>query len=938
MNDERFIPIARAALYSGAATLIALASPAIAGDEVVYAAAPSWAEAYDLTPQAMQRGPSEVLYDWQHRMEGGVVTAYQDMAIRIANAETLAQYGTVSLNWLPDKGDLTVHQVSIIRGGTVIDVIANGTHFDVLRREQGLEQRLLDGQLTATMTVPGLKVGDVLRVRHSVSLKDQALGDEMQVTQFLPSKPWNVGYARAIVSWPASEDVFWRAEDGADIAPPKLVDGYRRLEVTLPIAKRPEMPADAPSRYLRPPVLRVGTYADWQELSRTMAPHFDEAAQVAKGSEVAEEAAGIMRLKKDPLERTAMALRLVQDDVSYLLNGLDGGNYLPQSAGDTWEKRYGDCKAKSVLLLALLRQMGIDAEVVLVASRGGDALPELLAMPANFDHMIVRARIDGVDYWLDGTSTGTRLSNLAEVPAFFHALPLTAQGSDLVPMTQRTQQSPDMAMAIKGDYSAGVDLPFLFDMTLRIYGARAAPFEALVQSGDADTLQQLATSFSGQAGAGSVSSVKVDYDDDAAMAVIAVKGVAESEFRWEDGRLATGKSVGEQALTFGADRARAEWRNIPVRTDGPARNHFSVETVLPKYAGAFTLRGPGAVNDRIGNAEIVVDGQLTGNRMTVKSEVIEHLGEIPASQVPEVKRAAMRLDAQATQLVAPADMVWRWEREPAELRRLTRGHVAALDEAVAFAGDDDLSAIHRRAEFFLSIYDWASALKDYDTLIERSPSAQLYMARAGVLESLGRNDAAIEDIRASYDLQPDNGTAFYLARMLAYEGSEEEAQALLADLPVNDAERGTYADTVATVSGLRGDTESGLATLASAVANKPQNGDLLNSDCWYRGLFNVGLDDAVEQCTRAVEHSEQTAPVLDSRAMVRYRLGQMDAALADLDAALAQVPGLAASLYLRGIIKLEKGDKAGRRDVDNALRISPAIASIYARHGVKPKP
>ena len=174
--------------------------------------------------------------------------------------------------------------------------------------------------------------------------------------------------------------------------------------------------------------------------------------------------------------------------------------------------------------------------------------------------------------------------------------------------------------------------------------------------------------------------------------------------------------------------------------------------------------------------------------------------------------------------------------------------------------------------------------------------------------------------------------------MLAYEGSEEEAQALLADLPVNDAERGTYADTVATVSGLRGDTESGLATLASAVANKPQNGDLLNSDCWYRGLFNVGLDDAVEQCTRAVEHSEQTAPVLDSRAMVRYRLGQMDAALADLDAALAQVPGLAASLYLRGIIKLEKGDKAGRRDVDNALRISPAIASIYARHGVKPKP
>ena len=938
MNDERFGYFARTALRCGAATLLVLASPALAGDDVIYAAAPDWIEGYNLTQSAMQKGAPELLYDWQHRLEGGVVTSYQDTAIRIANAETLAQYGTVSLNWLPDKGDLTVHQVAIIRNGTVIDVIANGTHFDVLRREQGLEQRLLDGQLTATLTVPGLKLGDVLRIRHSVSLKDQALGDEMQVTQFLPPKPWNVGYARAIVSWPEGESVFWRAEDGTGIAPPRLVDGYRRLEVALPIAKRPEMPSDAPFRYLRPPVLRVGTYADWQELSRTMAPHFDRAAQVAGDSKVAEEAAGIMRLKKDPLERTAMALRLVQDDVSYLLNGLDGGNYLPQAAEETWEKRYGDCKAKSVLLLALLRQMGIDAEVVLVSSRGGDALPELLAMPADFDHMIVRARIDGVDYWLDGTSTGSRLANLTEVPAFFHALPLTAQGSDLVPMTQRTQQSPDMAMAIKGDYSAGVDLPFLFDMTLRIYGARAAPFEALVQSGDADTLRQLASSFSGHAGAGNVSSLKVDYDDDAAMAVITARGVAESEFSWEDGRLVTGKSVGEQALTFGADRARAEWRDIPVRTDGPARNHFSVETVLPKYAGAFTLKGPGSVNDRIGNAEIVVNSQLIGNRVTMKSEVIEHLGEIPAPQVPEVKRAAMRLDAQATQLIAPVDMVWRWERDPAELRRLTRVHVAAYDEAVAFAGEDNLPAIKRRAEFFLSIYDFTAALKDYDTLIERSPSAQLYLARAGVLESLGRTDAAIADIRTSYDLQPDNGTAFYLARVLAYGGHMEEAQTLLADLPVNDAERGTYADAIATVSGLRGDTASGLAALASEVANKPQNGDLLNSDCWYRGLFNVGLDGAVEQCTRAVEHSTQTAPVLDSRAMVRYRLGQMDAALADLDAALAQMPGLAASLYLRGIIKLEQGNKAGRRDIDNALRISPEIAPLYARHGVKPKP
>ena len=101
------------------------------------------------------------------------------------------------------------------------------------------------------------------------------------------------------------------------------------------------------------------------------------------------------------------ALQLVQDQISYLANGMDGGNYIPQDAEFTWAKRYGDCKAKSVLLLALLKQMGIEAEPVLVASSGGDALPELLPVPGDFDHVIVHAVIGGTDYWLDGTNTGS---------------------------------------------------------------------------------------------------------------------------------------------------------------------------------------------------------------------------------------------------------------------------------------------------------------------------------------------------------------------------------------------------------------------------------------------------------------------------------------------------------------------------------------------------
>jgi tetratricopeptide (TPR) repeat protein len=77
---------------------------------------------------------------------------------------------------------------------------------------------------------------------------------------------------------------------------------------------------------------------------------------------------------------------------------------------------------------------------------------------------------------------------------------------------------------------------------------------------------------------------------------------------------------------------------------------------------------------------------------------------------------------------------------------------------------------------------------------------------------------------------------------------------------------------------------------------------------------------------------------LDSRAMVYFRLGRMDDALADLNAALDIVPDMPAAVYLRGIVLSHRGDASGaKRDLDVARILSPRIAEDYDRWGVKPK-
>jgi tetratricopeptide (TPR) repeat protein len=922
-----------------AASSIALSSAAQAGETVLYQPLPEWVDAYQLSPEKAEEGPSSVLNDWQYRFKDGVVYSYEDSAVRLDNPMALMEQGTLKLEWAPDKGDLIVHKLEIIRDGEVTDLIAKGVRFDVLRREEGLESRLLDGRLTATLAVPGLVEGDILRVAHSVVEDDQALGEEVQAVQYLPSKPWQVGYSRAIVSWPEGDDVRWQASPFVQLGEPETRNGYRYVSVELPIAERPDMPFDAPSRYNRPSILQVGSFADWQELSRVMAPHFEQAAEIDLDGGVAKEVAKIAAKTKDPLERTVLAVRLVQDQVTYLLDGLEGGNYLPQQADDTWEKRYGDCKAKSVLLLSMLRKLGIDAQVVLIASQGGDALPELLPLPADFDHMIVRATIDGVEYWLDGTSTATRLKNVADVPPFHYALPLTVAGNDLVPVVQRSKAYPDMAMKIEVDHSAGIDLPFLFTIDIEVSGPSSARLRAMVDEKNPEIRKQLARSIgSGQLPGGQATDVELEYDDEEAVGHIRVKGVADSDFTFEDGKFVMGDSEFAPRSMFAPDRARRAWRDIPVQTAGPSRSMIESLVILPDEGDGFKLVGENELAGAYANSRTLRKSSLEAGQFLQSIETFQDLGEVSPERLPEEKRAALRLANSTLRLEAPEQAQWRWELDDSERAKRTAPARKAYDAAVAQADPDEFEPLLARARFLEHVFEYDAAVADYTKVLDEQPSSWLYLARAGLFETLGRADDALEDISSAYDLEPENETAFYLAEITAREGDGAAALELLEGLPIAEEEEVRYVQTLAMVHGYSGEVEKGLEAMSEQLAAKPDDAEMLNAACWYRGIFAVALEDALGLCTRAVELAEDPAASLDSRAMVRFRLGQYDEALADLDAVLARAPWMSPSRYMRGIVSLADGNAAGRAEVATALRQSPQLVDLYGHYGIKPKP
>lgn len=138
---------------------------------------------------------------------------------------------------------------------------------------------------------------------------------------------------------------------------------------------------------------------------------------------------------------------------------MDGGNYVPADAHVTWSKRLGDCKGKTALLLGLLTALGIDAEAVLVNTAGGYGLDTHLPMATLFNHVLVRARIGGKTYWMDGTRSGDRTLDGLRTPAFGWGLPLGGGSNVLVRMAPPPLEEPTSLANIRIDATGGLTVP-----------------------------------------------------------------------------------------------------------------------------------------------------------------------------------------------------------------------------------------------------------------------------------------------------------------------------------------------------------------------------------------------------------------------------------------------------------------------------------------------
>ena len=414
---------------------------AIATGEIGFSPAPDFLEPIEPEPfdrQALANSDSGVHYrliDQQIDLRSAMPVRYMRTVADVGTRQAAEALATRLIDYFPDYQSVQLHEVVVIRDGVRQDRTGD-LFIDRVQAEEQLAQGVVTGMERALVRIPNVQAGDTLDVSWSVTGGHPSmtgLVSEFVGVQFYVDSP----KARIRVLAPSDA----RLQVMGDGFEPEIIqnEGYQSF-LQPEQAITANLDFDPYNRLQNTPGWLISGFEDWQAVKRWGEALYDAGRPSAEVREVAER---IRSSTEDPEEQLVLAIQFVQDHVSYFAISLGEQGYRPASPEETLRTRTGDCKAKSLLLIQLLKALGVQAHAAFVNSVDGRGLSDMVATPQVFDHVIVRVNWQGQEYWVDPTLRLQRGRMPYRVqPDYDEALVLDGGEDGLVDMPDRALGEP----------------------------------------------------------------------------------------------------------------------------------------------------------------------------------------------------------------------------------------------------------------------------------------------------------------------------------------------------------------------------------------------------------------------------------------------------------------------------------------------------------------
>jgi tetratricopeptide (TPR) repeat protein len=169
----------------------------------------------------------------------------------------------------------------------------------------------------------------------------------------------------------------------------------------------PEEPM--PSISIINPAIGISNFSSWEEIYKWWEGLYKE--KIALNKEVKEFTANLVKGAKDDFEKARRIYDFCSRNVRYVAVEYGESGYEPHYANDIFMNRYGDCKDKAILLVAMMREAGLPAYPVLIPTR--EIYQTQKDFPCvNFNHAIAAFLYEGKLIFMDATASTVSFTDI----------------------------------------------------------------------------------------------------------------------------------------------------------------------------------------------------------------------------------------------------------------------------------------------------------------------------------------------------------------------------------------------------------------------------------------------------------------------------------------------------------------------------------------------
>jgi hypothetical protein len=565
--------------------------------ELLMAEIPDWVEIAAIPEQQSEAtlglAASQAVHSDQYMVtkDGGI--AYQRMVYRISDRSALEDYGTMSIEWEPSRSKATLHRFNIIRDGEVIDIVEKQGDFSLFRREANLSEGILNGQITASMQIEDLRVGDMIEFAYSIETSYAPMTGHYQNWHYFSGATQADRLVQRI-SWPKDKYVNIIVGEKMPDMPVKTIGKYKVRGFAQDNVDWEAMPEGLMARYYRDKAFEISTFKDWGQLADAFRPAYENAMVIPESGPLRDYVESVRAQNLGQRDIAEKVLAMVQTDIRYVGNFQGLGNYTPAPAASVWESKFGDCKGKTILLVAILRELGVDATPSLVNSDGNDDLEGTIPMPGWFDHVFARIRIDGETFWLDGTRLSDNNFDLLPPVFYDYTLPLEPE-SDLAVLTDKRYKQPQSITKMVIDSSAGFDEPAKVKAIFSVFGDQGIVFANSLNGKSEQEISRQIDKLIQNSEDEDFIAESVDYDVDLPNKKASVTITGKAVTSWGDAEDFRETQLDQLNIGRNFYRERKEedyedYSATPLWTDA-SYTVAEVEVILPENSGQIEITG-----------------------------------------------------------------------------------------------------------------------------------------------------------------------------------------------------------------------------------------------------------------------------------------------------------------------------------------------------------